>query len=138
MRFWKQTPDPYNALICRFDDHALAYGFDHARGGVYRDGLHRGPALVCDKEWWQNCEALVGFLDTCERTGDGKYFDAFWKTWQFDRAYFIEPRSGEWRQLLTQVGVPIAADLGNPWKAICRTGRAMLECRRRLTRLLGQ
>ncbi len=42
------------------------------------------------------------------------------------------------KKLLTQDGVPIAADLGNPWKAICHTGRAMLECRRRLTRLLGQ
>jgi len=48
---------------------------------VYRDGTHEGPALVKDKEWWQNCEVLVGFLDAYERLGDEKYFDAFLRTW---------------------------------------------------------
>ena len=71
------------------------------------------------------------------RTGDAKYFDAFLKTWRFDKAHFIDPATGEWHQLLRRDGTPIAADLGNPWKAIYHTGRAMLECKRRLERLLG-
>ena len=124
-----------NDLIRKFDDHALAHGFDHELGGVFRDGLHDGAALVYDKEWWQNCEVLIGFLDTYERTGDEKYFDAFYKTWQFDKKYFINPATGEWRQLLKRDGTPVCADMGNPWKAIYHTGRAMLECKRRLERL---
>lgn len=127
--------DHFNALIRSFDDHALRYGFDAELGGVYRDGLHDGAALVYDKEWWQNCEALVGFLDTYERTGDERYWDAFFKTWTFDKAYFINPATGEWRQLLRRDGSPLVTDMGNPWKAIYHTGRAMLECKRRLERL---
>ena len=127
--------DRNNALIRAFDDHSLRYGFDHELGGVFRDGVHDGPALVYDKEWWQNCEVLIGYLDTYERTGDPVYFDAFHKTWRFDKAHFINPATGEWRQLLRRDGTPIAADMGNPWKAIYHTGRAMLECKRRLERL---
>lgn len=132
------APDHFNTLIRAFDDHALRFGFDHELGGVYRDGLHNGSALVFDKEWWQNCEALVGFLDTYERTQDIVYFDAFSKTWDFDRTHFIHPKTGEWRQLLQRDGSPIVSDLGNPWKAIYHTGRAMLECKQRLERLLQQ
>ncbi|MBE6612643.1 MAG: N-acylglucosamine 2-epimerase [Ruminococcaceae bacterium] len=128
--------DTYNEIIKKFGDHSLKFGFDHDLGGVYRDGVHNGPALVFDKEWWQNCEVLVGYLDTYARTGDAKYFDAFEKTWQFDKANFISPVTGEWRQLLKQDGTPLVTDIGNPWKAIYHTGRAMLECKRRLEAIL--
>lgn len=104
---------------------------------MFRDGLHDGDALVYDKEWWQNCEVLIGFLDTYERTGEEKYFDAFYKTWQFDKKNFINPATGEWRQLLTRDGKVICGDMGNPWKAIYHSGRAMLECKRRLERIGG-
>ncbi len=130
---WERTH--FNGLIRKLDDHSLAYGFDHELGGVYRDGVHCGPALVFDKEWWQNCEVLIGYLDTYERTGEEKYFDAFLRTWRFDKAHFIDPATGEWRQLLRRDGTPLVADLGNPWKAIYHTGRAMLECKRRLERM---
>ena len=104
---------------------------------MYRDGVHNGPALVYDKEWWQNCEVLVGYLDAYERTGDEKYFDAFYKTWQFDKKHFINWETGEWRQLLKKDGTPLVTDVGNPWKAIYHTGRAMLECKRRLEKIIG-
>lgn len=34
-------------------------------------------------------------------------------------------------------GKVICGDMGNPWKAIYHTGRAMLECKRRLERLIA-
>ena len=131
------APDYNNELIKKLDDHSLKYGFDYELGGVYRDGVHNGPALVYDKEWWQNCEVLVGYLDAYERTGDEKYFDAFYKTWQFDKKHFINWETGEWRQLLKKDGTPLVTDVGNPWKAIYHTGRAMLECKRRLEKIIG-
>ena len=79
---------------------------------------------------------LIGYLDTYERAGEEKYFEAFYKTWQFDKKYFISQETGEWRQLLQRDGTPIVSDMGNPWKAIYHTGRAMLECKRRLEKIL--
>lgn len=121
----------------RLTDHALRYGFDREKGGVFRDGPHQGEALVRDKEWWQNAEVLVGFLDAFERLHDDRCLEAFFATWAFDKAYFINPALGEWRQLLTRDGRVIVGDIGNPWKAIYHTGRAMAECRTRIARILA-
>lgn len=43
---------------------------------------------------------------------------------------------GESRQLLTSDGTPIISSMGNPWKGIYHTGRAMAECLRRLNILV--
>jgi hypothetical protein len=75
---------------------------------------------------------LVGFLDAFERTGEEKYFDAFYITW---RKYFINHQVVEWRQLL-QKGNTHVGDIGNQWKAIYHTGRSMVECKNRLERLI--
>lgn len=119
----------------RLVDHSLRYGFDTDLGGVYRDGLHDREALVLDKEWWQNTEALVGYLDAYEHFGDRRYFDAFWSTWRFAHRCFINHEVGEWRQLLTRDGRVLLGDIGNWRKAIYHTGRSMLECKQRLERL---
>lgn len=128
--------DYYNDVIGKLVDHSIQYGFDHELGGVYRDGPHEGPALVRDKEWWQNCEVLVGYLDAFAKLGDEKYFDAFYKTWQFDKKYMINHEVGEWRQLLNREGSVLVGDIGNPWKAIYHSGRSMLECSQRLKELI--
>lgn len=123
-------------IVKKLVDHCLEYGFDHSLGGVYRDGPHTGEPYVRDKEWWQNCEVLVGFLDAFEKFNKTEYFDAFYKTWSFDRQYMINFKVGEWRQLLTKDGAVINGSIGNPWKGIYHTGRAMLECKQRLERLI--
>ncbi|MTI79665.1 MAG: N-acylglucosamine 2-epimerase [Firmicutes bacterium] len=130
--------DYYNDITKKLVDHSLNYGFDHELGGVFRDGPHNGPALVNDKEWWQNSEVLVGYLDAYEKLGDEKYFDAFLKTWNFDNKYMINHDVGEWRQLLKKDGEVIIANIGNPWKALYHSGRSMLECIQRIQRLIQQ
>ena len=131
-----RSSDYYSNITRRLVDHAIEYGLDSEIGGVYRDGPHEGLALIKDKEWWQNSEVLVGFLDAYEKLGDEKYFYAFDITWNFDKKHFINNEVGEWRQLLSKEGKVICGDIGNPWKAIYHTGRAMLECKHRLERLL--
>lgn len=128
--------DHYNEVTRKLVDHSIKYGLDHELGGVFRDGPHEGPALVRDKEWWQNCEVLVGYLDAYEKLGDEKYADAFFKTWDFDKKYMINHEVGEWRQLLDKNGSVLVGDIGNPWKAIYHTGRSMLECCERLKKML--
>jgi mannobiose 2-epimerase len=41
----------------------LTHGVDWQYGGIYRDGLRDGGPVVLEKEFWQQAEALVGFLD---------------------------------------------------------------------------
>ena len=116
--------------------HALKYGFDYAYGGVYYAGPYEGEATSLEKEWWENCEALIGFWDAYEHLGDEKYAEAFFKTWQFCKTYMINHEVGEWYQLLSREGRVLAGCIGNAWKGIYHTGRAMLECKRRINRYL--
>lgn len=128
--------DAYHGITEKLLNHALKYGFDYELGGVYRDGPHEGEALVKDKEWWQNCEVLVGFLDGYERLGNAAYADAFLQTWKFDTTYMINHEIGEWRQLLSKDGQEIISNMGNVWKAMYHTGRSLMECKLRLEKII--
>jgi mannobiose 2-epimerase len=126
---------PYRPVMRRLIDHALAHGVDWEHGGVYRDGTARGGPLILDKEFWQNAEALVGFLDGYELFGDPRCLDAFAAVWRFVHRHLIIPGVGEWRTLCARAGAPVDAKIGNPWKVAYHTGRAALECSERLARL---
>ena len=112
-------------------DHAVTHGVDGEHGGVFRDGTAAGGPLVLEKEFWQNAEALVGFLDAWEASGDEQHAAAFLNVWNFARRHFIAP-CGEWRVLLDRSGRILDGEVGNDWKVCYHTGRAMLECVRRL------
>ena len=75
---------------------------------------------------------MTGFLNGYVLFGDEKYFRAFAETWEFIDTYFLNKEFGESRQLLTRSGDPLISNLGNPWKGIYHTGRALAECITRL------
>ena len=79
---------------------------------------------------------MVGYSNGYLRYGDVRYLDALERTWRFVREKFLHPRLGESRQLLDRTGAPIVGDLGNPWKGIYHTGRALAETALRLERVL--
>lgn len=119
-------------------DHALAYGFDAEYGGVYRDGVGIEKALITDKEWWQNFESMVGFINGYLLFEDERYLTAFTQTWEFIKHHFINWEVGESRQLLSRSGDVIIGDMGNRWKGIYHTGRAVAESIKRLDLLLSK
>lgn len=128
--------DPYKPIMRRLLDHAVRHGVDWVHGGIYRDGLRAtGEPIVQEKEFWQHAEALVGFLDGYELFGDPRYLEAFACLWRFVRDHMIIREVGEWRTLLARDGKPLDANIGNPWKVSYHTGRAMIECARRMQRI---
>lgn len=129
--------DYYKEVIKKLVNHSFEYGFDTEYGGVYRDGPYNGPSIVTDKEFWQNAEALVGFLEAYEIIGDKRYLEAFQKCWDFVKCYMINHAYGEWRQLVDRQGSILVGNLGNPWKACYHTGRSVLESMIRIKRILG-
>ncbi len=128
-------PEPYKPVMKRLLDHAVQHGVDWELGGIYRDGVADGEVLIKDKEFWQNAEVLVGFLDGYQTFGDERYFDAFENVWNFVNTHMINHTVGEFRTLLNRAGQPIDANIGNPWKVAYHTGRALLECSQRLAHL---
>lgn len=123
--------DSDHPVLRKLLDHSLLYGYDNQYGGVYRDGIADQMVLVTDKEWWQNFESLAGYLNGYTKYGDDRYGEAFVKTWKFVKTKFMNMEVGESRQLLDRCGTPIVENMGNPWKGIYHTGRALAECLKR-------
>ncbi|MDO4739748.1 MAG: AGE family epimerase/isomerase [Eubacteriales bacterium] len=118
----------YDALFARILQHAMKHGVDWQRGGVYRDGVGCEEALVLDKEWWQNFEAMTGLLNGWRMFGEERLAEAFLNVWGFVRDKFMNMELGESRQMLSADGTPLVPNLGNPWKGIYHTGRALAVC----------
>jgi cellobiose epimerase len=112
-------------------DHALRDGFDKEHGGVYRYGPAVGPAGNRDKEWWQQCEALVALLNSFQLTGDPKYRQAFDLQARYFTEHFVDHQYGEVYTAMFQDG-RIDDEKVGPWKAPYHVTRAFLEIISRL------
>ncbi len=112
-------------------DHALRYGFDQQHGGVYRYGPATGPADNRDMEWWQQCEALVAFLNAYHLTGDARYWQAFDLEARFVTDRFVDHQYGEVYTAIFHDG-KIDSEKVGPWKAQYHVTRAFLEIIARL------
>ena len=84
-----------------------------------------------DKEWWQQCEALVALLNSFQLTGDAKYRQAFDLQAQFFTEHFVDHQYGEVYTAMFQDG-RIDDEKVGPWKAPYHVTRALLEIISRL------
>ena len=109
----------------------LAEGVD-ADGGVYNLG---GATGVIDpvKEWWPQAEAVVGFLNAYQLSGEARFLAAARRTWDFIAAHLIDRVHGEWFRRVARDGRVIDT-FGKVsfWKCPYHNGRMGLEAGRRL------
>jgi len=131
-----ESKESYMPVFKLLLDNAVKYGIDNEYGGIYRDGLRKGGALVLEKEWWQHTEALVGFLEGYALFNDVRYYEAFQTIWNFVDKNMINHEVGEWRRLLNRDGEVIDGNIGNEWKVAYHSGRSMMECDKRLQKLM--
>lgn len=85
--------------------------------------------------WWVQAEAVVGFYNAYQKTGDVKYYDAACRIWQYIRKYFIDKRpGGEWYWDLEENGLPVSQKpITEPWKCPYHNGRMCFELVKRLS-----
>jgi mannobiose 2-epimerase len=102
------------ALLARTKTEALAIaqatnaeGID-TDGGVYIEGNPAGPTNM-NKEWWEQAEATVGFLNAYQLSGDPRYFAYSQRSWDFIQARFVDREHGDWHNTLQRDGTPILA-----------------------------
>lgn len=122
-------------VVLALVDHALRVGFDQEHGGLYNSGPVAGTVTHKGKSWWQECEALVAFLNAFQLTGDSEYWSAFEKQAQFVEDQFLDPEYGEWYTGISADG-KIESEKVGPWKAPYHITRALLEVTSRLGRTL--
>ena len=127
----------YKNHVRKLVDHALKYGVDYTHGGIYCSGPHEGPSTNTDKEFWENMEALPGFLNAYDVLGDEKYLEAFLLCWDFSNKYMINHEIGEWIFLTKDNGEPIWNHLGNNWKINYHSGRSVTEALTRIDKIIA-
>ncbi len=130
--------DPATERMARLlVDHALAFGWDEAKGGLFREGTTFGPAEDRRREWWVEVESLNTLLLMHERHGSETpvYFEAFQRQWRFIQQYQIDHEHHGLYEMLDADGVPLVAGKGRIWKAAYHDGRAFLNVSDRLRAL---
>jgi mannobiose 2-epimerase len=101
-------------------------------GGLFYEGK-AGKIINSDKEWWPQAEAVVGFLNAYQLSGQEKFLQAALQSWQFIEQRIVDQKNGEWFWRVSRDGTP---DLKQPkvseWKCPYHNSRACLEVIRRL------
>ncbi|MNM70549.1 Cellobiose 2-epimerase [compost metagenome] len=101
-------------------------------GGIWNEADSDG--LTDDhKDWWPQAEAMVGFYNAYQLTGDAKYRDAAVHSWRFIQTYLVDRENGEWFWGVDRSGDPLPGEPKvSPWKCPYHNSRACLEMLERL------
>jgi mannobiose 2-epimerase len=107
---------------------------------VFEQGLDSDGGLLyelnptdTDKHWWPQAEAVVGFLNAYELTGQPHFLKAAQRSWEFIDKYIVDHEHGEWFWRVSKSGVPSEEQYKvDPWKCPYHNGRACIEVMERL------
>jgi len=101
-------------------------------GGFFYEGK-AGRVIDTNKEWWPQAEAVVGFLNAYQLTGEEHFFRAALNCWEFIEQHIVDRTHGEWFWRVARDGTP---DFQQPkvsqWKCPYHNTRACIETIQRL------
>lgn len=129
--------ESYRDQLQQSFSHAADYGVDWEFGGVFVEGSHSGQVYDREKEFWQQAEVLIGFLDAYRLFGDEKYGQAYENVHRFVMDKMINHSVGEWWPLMTRQGVLIWTHMSHSWKINYHTVRSVIQSIWRLDKLLA-
>jgi mannobiose 2-epimerase len=103
-----------------------------AEGGIANERARSG-APDARRVWWVQAEALIGFLNAYELSGEQNYLHAFGKVWRFIQSRQRDTEGGEWTwwSALDSPDADRQYKAGF-WKCPYHNGRAMFESMARL------
>ena len=120
--------------------HAVAVKMAQA---VYDEGLDADGGLQyeadpigiidTDKHWWPQAEAVVGFLNARELSGEQHFLDAAERSWAFIEKFIVDHEHGEWFWRVSKDGEPNnEQDKVGPWKCPYHNSRTCFEVMARM------
>jgi mannobiose 2-epimerase len=128
-----------SALLKRVQAVALRMAEVALREGIDVDGALRyegknGKIIDAGKECWPQAEAVIGFLNAFQLSGDEKYLNASLRAWDFIENHLVDRVHGEWFWRITPEGrVDPTLPKVSEWKGPYHGSRACLETLHRLS-----
>jgi mannobiose 2-epimerase len=120
------------AIAIRMAEATLNEGVDED-GGLLNEAGPEG-FIDTDKDWWPQAEAVVGFYNAYQMTGEDKYREAAVRSWQFIESFIVDKEHGEWHWSVKRDGTPSEnSEKVSPWKCPYHNGRACFEMIERLS-----
>lgn len=111
---------------------AAATGLDED-GSMYYEYEPEHNNLIKDRHWWVQAEAMVGFLNAWQLTGEKVFYKQFEKVWNFIQFYIIDSKKGEWVWgIKDDYTLMPGEDKAGLWKCPYHNSRAMMEVLHRL------
>ena len=102
-----------------------------------KDGLRADGSMVyeldkghleTDRHWWVQSEAVVGFLNAYELTGDEEWLVKAEKCWKYISENLVDRAGGEWFWSISEDGIPNRnGDKAGFWKCPYHNSRMCLE-----------
>ena len=121
--------------FCIEISEATLQGLD-INGGIWYEFEPADAHLIKEKHWWPQAEAMVGFFNTWQITGDKKWLDLSIDTWRFVKAYILDKENGEWFWGIYADGSVMATeDKAGIWKCPYHNSRACMEIIKRIESL---
>jgi len=102
-------------------------------GSLYNEGE---PTKITDydRHWWPQAEAIIGFVNAWEISGNPEFLKAASSAWQFIKTHMRHP-SGEWWWLVNESYEPdLTQDLAGAWKCPYHNTRCCIEIMKRVSR----
>jgi mannobiose 2-epimerase len=125
------------AVALTMAERTLLAGRDRD-GSLFYEADGHGRMIDADKHWWPQAEALVGFYNAYEMTGERRYREAAVAVWDFIETRVADRVHGEWHAKLGADGQPRRPEqdadvcLAGPWKCPYHNSRACFEMMARL------
>lgn len=116
--------------------HASIEGLQ-ADGSLYHEFDQTGGHYDMHREWWVSAEAMVGFLNAYQRTGEEAYLDKSLGAWRFAQAHLLDLKKGEWfRGVNADYSVMEDQDKVGFWKCPYHNSRACIEVMNRCEKII--
>ncbi len=111
---------------------AASEGLD-TDGGLWYEYEPASRHLVKEKHWWPQAEAMVGFFNAWQLSGDRQFLDYSMDAWAFVQQYILDKENGEWFWgVKADHSIMPGEDKAGLWKCPYHNGRACLEIMRRI------
>jgi mannobiose 2-epimerase len=102
-------------------------------GGLNYEFFPETLVLVSDKHWWPQAEAMVGYFNAYELSGEQPFLERTLESWEFIKKYIIDQKLGEWYWSVDAKGLPqTGKEKAGFWKCPYHNGRACMELMRRI------